>query len=220
MQKYVCSIRYLAEKGLSVKSLLERLVLEKAPGPTPSFTVFDIMKAFEVIAEAGFLGRGALSMRLGLGEGATRTLVARLTEAGLVSTSKSGCSLTEKGEETWTSIKAPMPRKASLEKNELTFAPCNVAILVKGRGGKVRKGLEQRDAAVRAGAAGATTLVFRDKKLILPTVSLDLAKDYPKAFHQITRILSPEEDDVVIIAGADKPKEAEYGALAAAWTII
>jgi len=195
-------------------------VLEKAPGPSPSFTIFDIVKAFEIIAEAGYLGRGALSMRLSLGEGATRTLIVRLTEAGLVSTSKSGCSLTKKGEETWTNIKARMPRKVSLEKNELTFAPYNVAILVKGRGEKVKKGLEQRDAAVRAGAAGATTLVFKDKKLILPTVSLDLAKEYPKAFNQIACILNPEDDDVVIIASADKPKEAEYGALAAAWTII
>jgi predicted transcriptional regulator len=205
---------------MSVKRLLEGLTLEKAPGPTPSFTVFDIMKVLEIIAETGSIGRGKLSEGLGLGGGATRTLLARLKDAELVFTSKSGCSFTEKGRRVWTEIKTVLAQKTEMEKNELTFAAHNVAILVKGRSQKVKKGLEQRDAAVRAGAKGATTLVFEDNRLALPTISQDLAKDHPEAFRQITSLMNLEENDVVIISSADQPKEAEYGALAAAWTIF
>ena len=202
------------------KRFFEDLVLEKAPGPSPSFTVFDIIRVLDIIANTGSVGRGKLSEKLGFGEGATRTLLNRLTEAQLVSISKIGCSLTAKGNKVWDKIKAVMPHKAELEKNELTFALHNVAVLVKGRGGKVKKGLEQRDAAVRAGAVGATTLVFKDRRLVLPTVSVDVAKDYPKAFREITRLMRPEENDVIIISSADDVKEAEKGALAAAWTVI
>jgi len=202
------------------KRFFEDLVLEKAPGPSPSFTVFDIIRVLDIIANTGSVGRGKLSEKLGFGEGATRTLLNRLTEAQLVSISKIGCSLTVKGNKVWDKIKAVMPHKAELEKNELTFALHNVAVLVKGRGEKVKKGLEQRDAAVRAGAVGATTLVFKDRRLVLPTVSADVAKDYPKAFREITRLMRPEENDVIIISSADDVKEAEKGALAAAWTVI
>ena len=195
-------------------------MVEKAPGPAPSFTVFDLVKILEIIAETGMIGRGRLSEKLGLGEGATRTLIARLTDAELISTSKTGCALTKKGQEAWKEIKTVLPRKAILGKNELTFAEHSVAVLVRGRSENVSKGLEQRDAAVRVGATGAITLVFTDSRLLLPTISRDVAEGYPKAFHQITSLMDLEERDVVIISCADRPREAEYGALAAAWTVV
>lgn len=193
---------------------------EKAPGPTPSFTVFDLVKILETIAETRMIGRGRLSERLGLGKGATRTLLARLTDADLISTSKGGCSLTEKGRKVWEEIKTVLPQKAILDKNELTFAQYSVAVLIRDRSENVKKGLEQRDAAVRAGARGATTLIFRDNRLLLPTISADLKEAYPKAFRQMTSLMDLRDEDVVVISCADQPREAEYGALAAAWTII
>jgi len=195
-------------------------VLEKAPGPRPSFSVFDVIKAMELIAEKGSIGRGKIAEELRLGEGATRTLISRLIDARLIASSKSGCSLTEKGAKIWNELRAIIPQKFVLEKNELTFAAYSVALQVKGQGGKVKKGLEQRDAAVTVGAKGATTLVFKDNRLILPMISTDVAKDYPVTFNQIIRLTKLEENDVVIISSADQLKMAEYGALAAAWSLV
>jgi len=79
--------------------------------------------------------------------------------------------------------------------------------------------LEQRDAAVRVGAKGAIIIVLKNGKLVIPAVSLDLSKDYPIAFNQITSLMKLEED-MIIISNADQRREAEYGALAAAWSII
>ncbi|MEM2111940.1 MAG: DUF4443 domain-containing protein [Candidatus Bathyarchaeia archaeon] len=205
---------------MSVKEFLESLMLEKAPGPRPSFSVLDVIKVLELIAKTGSVGRGRIAGETGLGEGSTRTLINRLVDAGLIAISKGGCALTEKGRMIWDEITAIMPYKVELGKNELTLASFNVAVLVKGRGERIKKGLEQRDAAVSAGGKCIITLVFRNNKLILPSISNDLAKDFASTFKQITNTMTLEENDVVIICGAENFKDAEYGALAATWTII
>lgn len=205
---------------MSVKRFLESLVVGKAQGPSPSFTVFDAVRVLELVARAGSIGRGKLAEKLTLGRGATRTLLTHLTDAGLVSSSRGGCAFTAKGEKVWNELHSLLPWKVEVEQNELTFAAHNVAVLVKDKASNVKKGLEQRDAAVRAGAKGTATLVCKDGKLLLPTVSADVASDYPEAFNAISRLMKPEDNDVIIISSADNAKEAEYGALAAAWTLI
>ncbi len=205
---------------MSVKSVLERIVPQKTIGPSPAFTVFDVVKMLETIAESGSIGRGSLSRKLEIGEGTTRTLISRLKKAQLMTISRKGCVLTEKGTQVWTQIKALIPVTLRIGDNELTFASHNIAILVKSRATEVNKGLEQRDAAVRIGASGANTLVFKDSKLVLPTLSDDAAKDYPKAFNQIMQLLKPAENDVVIVSCGTSLKAAEYGALAASWTLL
>lgn len=203
-----------------MKKLLESLLEEKAPGPYLSFSIFHLIKALELIAEGGPIGRGKLSEELKTGEGATRTLIERLRNAGLITVSKQGCLLTGKGKKIWSKMRLLFPQKVKLKPNELTLAACNVAIRVKGCGDKVRSGLEQRDAALLAGAKGAMTFYFRGEKLVLPAISEDVAKDFPSAFNQITKHLLLEENDVVVIGSADAWDKAEYGALAAAWSLI
>ena len=95
-----------------------------------------------------------------------------------------------------------------------------MAVLIKKCGSKVRIGMQQRDAAIMAGAEGATTLVVKDRKIILPGVSDDVAKDYPVAYRQIVELLKPEYDDVVVVGTGETKEKAEYGALAAALTLL
>ena len=51
-----------------------------------------------------------------------------------------------------------------LEKNELTLGARNITMLVKDCGNRVGTVVKQRDAAIIAGASGATTLLFKDPK--------------------------------------------------------
>jgi predicted transcriptional regulator len=203
-----------------LKKLLEGLLEEKAPGPFLSFSIFHLIKALELIAKEGPIGRGKLSEELKTGEGATRTLIERLRNAGLIAVSKQGCFLTEKGNRIWSKMQLVFPQKVKLKPNELALAACNVAVRVRGCSDKVRSGLEQRDAALLAGAKGAITLLFRKEKLVLPAISEDVAKDFPDAFSKITKHLLLEENDVIVIGSADAWDKAEYGALAAAWSLI
>jgi len=198
---------------------IEKIIREKAPGPSPTFTIFHIMHAIELIAQKP-IGRSRLAEELNVGEGVTRTVIERLKSAELITTSKAGCTLTDKGLNFWKEYKSIFKKKVELRKNELTIANCNFAILVKNFGHKIKSGVEQRDAAIIAGAKGATTLVMREGRLLIPTVSENVMRDYPKAAAQIFNLMSPEENDVIIIASADEPSKAEYGVLAAAWTLI
>ena len=202
------------------KKLLESLCYIKAPGPRPSFSILHILKALEVIASEGFVGRVRLSRELKLGEGATRTLIDRLKEAGLIKCDKPGCTLTSKGREVWNFLSSKFAVKIDFGESELTVGKWNVAILVRGSYGRVENGMKQRDAAIKAGAKGATTLIFKNGRLLIPNISEDVSKDYPKAFKHIMDALKPMEGDVVVIGSADEKEAAEYGALAAAWTLL
>lgn len=201
------------------KQLLEKITIEKAPGPSPTFSIFHMLRAIELIAEKT-IGRSKLAENLNVGEGAVRTIIGRLKDAGLVATSKNGCSLTNKGLRLWKEYKSIFKKKVEIVKSELAFADYNFAILIKNRGHKVKSGVEQRDAAVMAGAKGATTIVLKKECLILPSVSSNVTKDFPKAANQIVQLLEPEENDVIIIGSADNLGKAEYGTLAAAWTLL
>jgi DNA-binding MarR family transcriptional regulator len=201
------------------KQILEKIMGEKAPGPSPTFSVFHVLRAIELIAKKA-TGRSKLAEELGVGEGTVRTMISRLKDAGLITTSKLGCALTSKGLELWDEYKTVFGRKVWIGKSELTLADYNFAILVKKRGHKVKSGMEQRDAAIMVGARGATTIMLKGGFLIIPSVSDNIDKDFPKAANQIIRLLQPEENDVIIIGSADSLGKAEYGTLAAAWTLV
>jgi len=63
-------------------------------------------------------------------------------------------------------------------------------------------------------------MIYKDKRLIVPGINIDLERKYPETFERIMHLMEPRDGDVIIISGADTLKSAEYGALAAAWTII
>jgi hypothetical protein len=102
----------------------------------------------------------------------------------------------------------------------LTLAAFNVAVLIRGCGSKVKLGMEQRDAALLVGAKEATTLVFKDGKLVVPPDYRNVAEDFPKVYRTLVDSLKPEENDVVIIGSAETLEKAEYGASAAAWSLL
>ncbi len=201
------------------KQLLEKIIREKAPGPSPTFSVFHVLRAIELIAEKP-TGRSKLAENLNVGEGAVRTIIGRLKNAGLIKTSKAGCALTDKGLMLFKEYQSIFKKKVKIGKNELTLADYNFAVLIKNHGDKVKSGMEQRDAAIIAGAKGATTILFREGRLIIPSVSNNVAEDFPKAASQIVMLMRPEENDVIIISSADCLGKAEYGAVAAAWALL
>jgi len=204
----------------TVKEVLEKLSGGRAPGPLPTFNVLHAVKTLEILAREGIVGRFKLSQELDIGEGSVRTLLKRMKEAGLVQFSRSGCALTSKGRDLWNEINSKIATKAEINKTEVTVGSHNVAILVRGAGNRVTSGVEQRDAAIKAGALGATTLVVRGGRLVIPMISEDVSKDFPEAYRQVMETLRPQEGDAIVIGSADEPRKAEYGALAAAWTLL
>jgi predicted transcriptional regulator len=202
----------------SFRHFLEHIAKEKAPGPSPAFSVFHLLLAIELVAENP-IGRGKLAQNLGVGEGVIRTILGRLTGAGLITTSKAGCKLTKRGLGIWKEYSS-IVRKVEIGKNELTDASHTYAILVKDHGHRLKSGMEQRDAAVMAGAKTATTMLYKARLLKIPSVTENAEKDFPKASDRVLKLLKPVANDAIVIVGADNQAKAVYAAMAAAWTLL
>ncbi|MGA2385649.1 MAG: DUF4443 domain-containing protein [Candidatus Bathyarchaeia archaeon] len=203
----------------SLKKFIQEIAGKKAPGPSTSFTVFHVFYALELLSQEP-LGRNKLAKKLNVGDGAVRTIISRLRSAELIETSKEGCNLTEKGLETWRQFELVFPKRVEIPKSELSTSEFNFAFLVKNSGDKVKSGIDQRDAAIIAGAKKALVIVFKDGHLRIESVSDRIEKDYPNAATLILKELTPEDNDVIIIAGADTALRAKRGAFAASWSLL
>ena len=204
---------------MAFKKFIENLASEKAPGPSTTFSMFHIFYALELMAEKP-IGRNKLAEKLNVGEGAIRTIISRLKDADLIVTAKEGCSLTEKGQKTWCKFRELFPAMAEIEQTELTHSKYNFAFLVKNCGQKIKSGIEQRDAAIMGGAKRAIAIVSRGGHLVIDSVSNSIEAEYPDAAKKILKDIKPEDNDVIMIAGADDAVRAKRGAFAAAWVLI
>ena len=203
----------------SLKKFMQQISGKKAPGPSTSFTIFHVFYALQLMAQKP-IGRNRLAGQLNVGDGAIRTIINRLREADLIETSKSGCNLTQKGKHIWKQFDKIFPKELDLAKSELSPSEFNHALLVKNRGEKVGSGIDQRDAAIIAGARKSLVIVYRKGHLCIEGVSNNIEKLYPEAVKQILDQMQPQENDAIVIAGAESALKAKRGAFAASWSLI
>ncbi|MBA3043514.1 DUF4443 domain-containing protein, partial [archaeon] len=85
---------------------------------------------------------------------------------------------------------------------------------------KISSGIEQRDAAIKAGAVGATTIICKKKKLVFPVANYSFETKEPVLAESLHSKFMPEDNDVIIIGSANSLKMAEEGALAAALELV
>jgi predicted transcriptional regulator len=198
---------------------MQQVSSKKAPGPSTTFTIFHVYYALELIAQKP-LGRNKLAELLHVGDGAVRTIISRLTDAKLIEISKTGCNLTQKGKDIWRQLEEFFPKQADLPKSEFSNFEFNHAFLVKNSAQNVTSGIDQRDAAIIAGARRAFVMIFKDGHLRIESVSDNVEKQYPKAAKKVLEIMKPEENDVIVLASAETKLKAKRGAFAASWSLI
>jgi predicted transcriptional regulator len=205
-----------------MKDLLQIEKLEKSSssGPQPSFSRYEILKALEVMYRSGPVGRKRLSSILHLGEGSTRTILDHLQTAALIKTTKHGCELTDKGRRIAYKIMSRVVSEFELSENALVAGKFAYGIMVRDSASKVRNGIEQRDAAIRAGAKSATTIIYKNGKLVIPPEDRAPAKSWEDPLSMVNSKFQPQDNDVIIISGADHPFLAELGARAGLWTLL
>ncbi len=200
--------------------VIEKVSGKLAPGREPTFTEVHIVKTLETLGAREPVGRIRLSKILGLGEGETRTLVRHLRSGDVIEVSRAGIVLSEFGKELLSDLRSNLSREMEVPESSLTVGPYNMAVLIKNAADSVKYGLEQRDAAIKAGASGATTLVFRNKRLTMPGVSEDVFQSIQSIHDMLVAELRPEEGDVIIIGSADDKRTAEFAARTAALKLL
>jgi hypothetical protein len=201
--------------------IIPKIVNATAPGPKPTFTAIDVIKILLLLGRDSPLGRKTLASQLSLGEGVTRTLIYRLQQNQLLIIQKKGCDLTVKGKKLYEKLCHVLTTAIPVEVGTLSLGKWNYAILIHGATSRVKAGIEQRDAAVRAGALGASTLIYSRDRFNIPPDREDCETTMPSAvWSSLRKTLRPRNGDVLIIAGANSKGAAEDGAIAAALALI
>ena len=183
-------------------------------GPVPKFNDYHIWKALQCLDESNPVGRKTLSQLLGIGEGSTRTILSMMQEQNMITIGKSGILLTDAGIEFKKTVAMDV---ADISISDLTIGDKDCAVRVPKMARNVKYGCEERDAAIRSGATGATTLIYTSGKLIFP------GSDYPvdrEVETKIRSVFSLKNDDVVIIGTGPTRESAEIGAVIAGLTIM
>lgn len=193
---------------------------KREPGPQPTFREFEFLDLLLVLDKEGVIGRKRLSEYLGVGEGVVRTMIRRLRVQSLIEVSgRGGCKLSDKGKRVVEEIKRRMRNIGSIDLKLPWDYSSNYVLIVKGASDKIRRGLEQRDEAIRAGARALMILIYAGNRLMMPGIS-DLTSEKPEFAENVIKILKPEDGDVVLIAAGDSPLEARRGALAATQNLV
>ncbi|HEV2390270.1 MAG TPA: DUF4443 domain-containing protein [Nitrososphaerales archaeon] len=189
-------------------------------GPRAVFSEVHVLKAILAIGAAGAVGRGRLGSLVGLGQGEVRTLIKRMRENDLIRIQPDGCRLSKKGEREFQKLREKIPWSSPVDAKSLGIGDDCAAILVRGAAKNVRRGIEQRDAAVRVGAVGALTAVFAKGRFTIPGEGTDSEKEGPPGLWSAARSAGPREGDVLIVVGADSEEAGQLGTLAAALTLF
>jgi len=185
-------------------------------GPVHRFADYHVYRTLLLLSDGRRRGRKALADAVNIGEGSMRTILEFLREKGYVDVKQTGIKISYKGQEFVRNLPIRVER---LEPSDISIAIRNVAVLVRNGAGKVSLGIEQRDAAIKAGADGATTIVVKEGKMIVPPDYI-LDKEKPEIARGLRKLLSPSDGDIVIVGAAEKFDMAEDGALAAAFALL
>jgi hypothetical protein len=200
---------------------LEKVASRYAPSRALTFDVVHVFAALQLMQNSGRTSRDTLCKELALGKGTVKTLIKHMKMHGLIATSNGGTKMTNKGKGICAELLSTMPAEMSLPTCSVALGRFNYAVVVREFGFAVRSGVEQRDSAIKMGATGATTLLYKDSKFVMPFSSHDSLKKEQGVRKMLVEKLRPKEGDVVIIGSADSDeKKAELAAKNAALLTI
>lgn len=200
---------------------LQKVASRIAPSRILSFQIVHVLKTLQLAQERGHVSRHTLCKKLDLGEGTVKTLVKHLKIHDLVETDNTGTRISEKGNKLLSELELSMPAEMSISTCSIALGKFNYAILLKQMSYLFKTGIEQRDAAIKMNALGATTLVYKDKKFMIPNTNFDSLHKEQRLHTLLVEGLNPEQDDVLIIGSDNKSERtAEFAAKSAALVTI
>jgi hypothetical protein len=195
-----------------------------APSRNISFDIVHIFKTLQLIDDRGHVSRGLLLKELALGGGVVKTLIRHLKMQDMIHTTKSGTKMTDKGKSIYSHLRVSIPAELNVPKCSVALGKFNYAVLLKKYNFAIKSGIEQRDAAIKMGAKGATTLLYKGGRFVMPLAdgTFDPLHAEPKIRKLLIDRLQPMEDGDAIIIGSDdtSKKLAELAAKSAALLTI
>ena len=194
--------------------------MDDRAGPPTQFKSWHLLTALLIFSEAREpIGRYQLGDKLGLGGGSVRSLVKFLRAREFIQPVKRrGHQLSSEGQQYIAELCQVLVKTAKLPQSAFTVDQFNFGCHLRNRAHLVTDGVRQRDAALRAGASGATTLVQEQdpESLVMPVE------------HRVSRLeaisllehFSLREKDVLLIGSGPSWVVARLGTLAASITLL
>lgn len=187
-------------------------------GPMFRFTDANVYYALYLLSDGKRLGRKKLAELSGVGEGSMRRILEKFREWDFVNIKQTGISITKEG----LSFLDQIPVRivdVDLSGTGSVVGEFSQGVLVLGVSGKIDNGMQQRDAGIKAGAEGATTIVLRDGSLMIPP-DWNMDEQSPELAAKIREDTGITADDIIIVGTGSTKISAVEAALNAAFELI
>ncbi|MFA6804737.1 MAG: DUF4443 domain-containing protein [Candidatus Methanomethylophilaceae archaeon] len=186
-------------------------------GPMFRFSDANIYWALYLLSDGKRMGRKRLAELIGIGEGSMRRIIDTLKDWEFIEVKQTGISITKLG---MTFLNEIPIRVVSVPPLGLSIiGDCYQGIIVMGVSDKIDNGMQQRDAGIKAGATGCTTIIIRDGNLMIPPDWV-LDEQEPDVAYKIRKDTGITQSDVLIIGTGNSQNLAVEAALNAAFDLI
>ncbi|NLL95280.1 MAG: hypothetical protein GX224_05975 [Thermoplasmatales archaeon] len=193
-----------------------KIIEVPAHGPAFRFSDADVYWAMYALSDGRKMGRKRLADEIGIGEGSVRRIIISLREMGFISVSQGGISITRVGTEFLE--KTPV-RVVDVDMGTSVVGSHSQAVVVKGVADQIENGMQQRDAGIRAGAAGCTTAVYRGGKLMVPP-DWNMDEENPETAARIRALEEMGPNDALIVGSGFDRHSAMNAAIEAAFDLL
>lgn len=193
-----------------------KIIDEPQFGPMFRFNDANVYWSLYLLSGGRRLGRKRLAEEVGVGEGSMRRIIETLKEWDFIDIKQTGITITKAGQAFLTQVPI-RPVDVFIEGSVL--GKYQQGVIVLGCADKVNNGMEQRDAGIKVGGEGCTTLVIRDGCLMIPP-DWNLDEKMPDAAYKIRKETGLTQDDALVIGGGDTPESAVEAAVTAAFAMF
>jgi len=185
-------------------------------GPMFRFSDANIYWALHLLSDCRRVGRKKLAEMVGIGEGSMRRIIDTLKEWDFVTVKQTGITITKTGH----AFLSKIPIKVvDVDLGESTVGEFSQSVLVLGVSDKIYNGMQQRDAGIKVGATGCTTVVIRDGVLLIPP-DWNIDERNPVLAQSIRKETGITQSDVIIVGSADTKILAIEAAINAAFELL
>ena len=185
-------------------------------GPMFRFTDANVYYALYILSDGKRIGRKKLAEEAGVGEGSMRRILDKFREWNFVQIKQTGISITKAGLVFLDQIPV---RLIDVDLQGSVVGDFTQGVIVYGASSKIVNGMQQRDAGIKAGAEGCTTIVIRDGKLMIPP-DWNMDEQTPELAYKIRKDAGITADDVIIVGGGSSKIAAVEAVLNAAFELV
>ena len=185
-------------------------------GPMFRFSDANIYWALHVLSDGKRVGRKKLSDLVGIGEGSMRRIVDTLKDWGLITVKQTGITINKSGVSFLNQIPV---RVVDVNLGESAVGEFTQGVIVMGVSDQIHNGMQQRDAGIKVGATGCTTVVIRDGALMIPP-DWNIDEKDPDVAYKIRTTTGMTQNDVLIVGSGATKMVAVEAALNAAFELI